>query len=230
MGPIATRSRVRLRGKGPHGHRVLHDALVAVFAASSTSGTSPPTSRTRGNDLPQSERDHAGVVAPSGRGGLGCRRRSGCARPAAEEFYDAIADPHQVRDLARIQRIATRSTGPQGGRGPDGVHRRPGLVNESEIIHRMWPGGVQPETAQPYILTGERPGPGARTRCGEAPLEVVIYVPTQGASSATPPRRALGDMEALHGCDPGRSPMTFRAKAIRYGYKESEETRVVFTK
>ena len=25
-------------------------------------------------------------------------------------------------------------------------------------------------------------------------------------------------------------PMTLRARAIRYGYKESEETRVVFTK
>ena len=27
-----------------------------------------------------------------------------------------------------------------------------GLVNEPEMIQRMWPGGVQPETAQPYIV------------------------------------------------------------------------------
>ena len=28
-----------------------------------------------------------------------------------------------------------------------------GLVNEPEMIQRMWPGGVQPETAQPYIVS-----------------------------------------------------------------------------
>ena len=27
-----------------------------------------------------------------------------------------------------------------------------GLINEPEMIQRMWPGGVQPETAQPYIV------------------------------------------------------------------------------
>ncbi len=47
------------------------------------------------------------------------------------------------------------------------------------------------------------------------PAEIVIYVPTQGASV---------------GYTTEDGPMTLRAKAIRYGYKESAETRVVFTK
>ena len=32
-----------------------------------------------------------------------------------------------------------------------------GLINEAEMIQRMWPGGVQPETAQPYILSRRTP-------------------------------------------------------------------------
>jgi N-sulfoglucosamine sulfohydrolase len=71
------------------------------------------------------------------------------SRPA-EELYDTQADPYQVRDLsadpahrstlARMRAAVTTwmtRTGDQG------------LINEAEMIDRMWPGGVQPETAQP---------------------------------------------------------------------------------
>ena len=74
------------------------------------------------------------------------------SRPA-EELYDTNADPHQIRNLsaepahaprssacARRLRTGWRATGDQG------------LINEPEMIQRMWPGGVQPETAQPYIV------------------------------------------------------------------------------
>ena len=52
------------------------------------------------------------------------------------------------------------------------------------MIQRMWPGGVQPETAQPYIVPRRTTADPARTPTIEltAPMEVVIYVPTQGAS------------------------------------------------
>jgi hypothetical protein len=62
-------------------------------------------------------------------------------------------------------------------------------------------------------------------------MEVVIYVPTQGASigytidvGPTPKWRLYTGPISVSG------PMTLRAKAIRYGYKESAETRVVFTR
>ena len=60
-----------------------------------------------------------------------------------------------------------------------------------------------------------------------APLEVVIYVPTQGASIGYTTEEGAAQSGAS---TPARfasiAPMTLRAKAIRYGYKESAETRV----
>jgi N-sulfoglucosamine sulfohydrolase len=62
-------------------------------------------------------------------------------------------------------------------------------------------------------------------------MEVVIYVPTQGASIAyatepgPTPRWRLYTGPILVD-----RPMTLRAKAIRYGYKESVETTTVFTR
>ena len=40
-----------------------------------------------------------------------------------------------------------------------------GLVNEPEMIQRMWPGGIQPETAQPYIVL--RRTPDVQSRAGD---------------------------------------------------------------
>ena len=82
-----------------------------------------------------------------------------------------------------------------------------GLVNEPEMIQRMWPGGVQPETAQPYIVP--RRELDAPSRAGAmaitAPTEVVIYVPTQGASIGyTTEDGPDGEVAALHRPDPVR--------------------------
>jgi len=154
-------------------------------------------------------------------------------RPA-EELYDTKADPHQVRDLAadpahratleRMRKAVTdwmTRTGDQG------------LVNEPEMIQRMWPGGVQPETAQPYIVPRTASTAPARveTMTITAPTEVVIYVPTQGASIGyTTDTGATPKWKLYTGPILVQAPMTLRAKAIRYGYKESAETRVVFTR
>ncbi|MGQ0733291.1 MAG: chitobiase/beta-hexosaminidase C-terminal domain-containing protein [Acidobacteriota bacterium] len=62
------------------------------------------------------------------------------------------------------------------------------------------------------------------------PTEVVIDVPTQGASvgyttdEGPSPRWRIYTGPILVG-----APQTIRAKAIRYGYKESAETRVTIT-
>jgi len=151
-----------------------------------------------------------------------------------EELYDTKADPHQIRNLAadpvhrasleRMRRAVT-----------DWMTRinDQGLINEPEMIQRMWPGGVQPETAQPYILS--RRALGAPTRQESQPIrepiEVVIYVPTQGASIGYTTDEGPGATWRLY-TRPIRvdRPITLRAKAIRYGYKESPETRMVFTK
>lgn len=153
------------------------------------------------------------------------------SRPA-EELYDTQADPHQIHDLsgdprhrdtlARMRAAVTDWMTRIGDQG---------LINEAEMIQRMWPGGVQPETAQPYIVPRRSTADPDRpeTMTFDEPMEVVIYVPTQGASigyttdTGPEPRWRLYTGPILVD-----RPMTLRAKAIRYGYKESAETLVFF--
>jgi hypothetical protein len=61
------------------------------------------------------------------------------------------------------------------------------------------------------------------------PMEVDIYVPTQGASIGYTTEEGPNARWRLYtGAVRITAPTTLRAKAIRYGYKESEEARVVF--
>lgn len=62
-------------------------------------------------------------------------------------------------------------------------------------------------------------------------MEVVIYVPTQGASIGyTTEDGPAAKWRLYTGPILVDGPMTLRAKAIRYGYKESAETRILFVK
>ena len=154
-------------------------------------------------------------------------------RPS-EELYDTAADPHQVHDLSgdsahrpTLERMRKAVT--------DWMTRiaDQGLINEAEMIQRMWPAGVQPETAQPYIVARRTTDPPARqpSMAITAPMEVVIYVPTQGASIGyTTEEGPAAKWRLYTGPILVESPVTIRAKAIRYGYKESLETRTVFTR
>ena len=155
------------------------------------------------------------------------------SRPA-EELYDTKADPHQIANLAadpahratleRMRRAVTdwmTRTGDQG------------LINEAELVQRMWPGGQQPATAQPYIVPRRSIDTPSRmaARTFTEPIEVVIYVPTQGASIGFTTEDGPDAKWRLYtGPILVDRPMTIRAKAIRYGYKESEETRTSFTR
>ena len=106
------------------------------------------------------------------------------SRPA-EELYDTTADAFQIRNLsddpahrATLERMRHAVAEWMTRIGDQG------LINEPEMIQRMWPGGVQPETAQPYIVsrrTTDAPNRPESMTVRE-PMEVVIYVPTQGAS------------------------------------------------
>jgi N-sulfoglucosamine sulfohydrolase len=154
-------------------------------------------------------------------------------RPA-EELYDTQADPYQIHDLsaepaqrARLARMR-RAVADWMTRIAD-----QGLINEPEMIQRMWPGGVQPETAQPYIVPRRATADPARPTSIriEGPTEFVIYVPTQGASIGYTMEEGPAATWRLYvGPILVEAPTTLRAKAIRYGYKESAETRVTFTK
>jgi N-sulfoglucosamine sulfohydrolase len=151
-----------------------------------------------------------------------------------EELYDTATDPHQINNLAgepahraRLERMRAAVTAWMT-RVDD-----QGRINEPEMIQRMWPGGVQPETAAPYIvLRGATDVQRESSIAAPAqPAEAVIYVPTQGASigyttdeGPSPTWRLYTGPLLVHG------PMTIRAKAVRYGYKDSAETRLVVTR
>ena len=154
-------------------------------------------------------------------------------RPA-EELYDTTVDPHQIHDLsaesahratlARMRGAVTEWMARTGDQG---------LINEAEMIQRMWPGGVQPETAPPYIVLRRTTDVPARQESMkiQGPTEVVIYEPTQGASIGyTLEEGPAAKWRLYTGPILIDAPMTLRAKAIRYGYKESAETRTMFTK
>jgi hypothetical protein len=155
------------------------------------------------------------------------------SRPA-EELYDTIADPHQIRDLSsdpahreRLERMRNAVTEWMSRIGDQG------LINEPEMIQRMWPGGVQPETAQPYVVRRRDLDAPSRPEsiAIDAPTEVAIYVPTQGASIGyTTDDGKDAKWKLYTGPILVDRPMTLRAKAIRYGYKESAETRIAFTR
>jgi arylsulfatase A-like enzyme len=151
----------------------------------------------------------------------------------AEELYDTQADPHQIHDLSADP--AHRATLTRMRAAVDSWMTRigdQGLINEAEMIQRMWPGGVQPETAQPYIVPRRTTADPARPASMkiDGPTEFVIYVPTQGASIGyTMDEGAAPTWRLYTGPILVNAPTTLRAKAIRYGYKESAETRLVIT-
>jgi arylsulfatase A-like enzyme len=153
------------------------------------------------------------------------------SRPA-EELYDTKADPHQLTNLADVP--AQRATLERMRRAVTDWMTRTGdqgLINEPEMIQRMWPGGQQPATAQPYIVPRRSTDTPSRmaTRTFTEPMEVVIYVPTQGASIGyTMDEGPDAKWRLYTGSILVDRPMTIRAKAIRYGYKESEETKTSF--
>jgi N-sulfoglucosamine sulfohydrolase len=156
------------------------------------------------------------------------------SRPA-EELFDPNTDRHQIRSLA--EEPAHRATLERMRRAVTDWMTRigdQGLINEAEMIQRMWPGGVQPETAQPYVVPRRSSDAPERhdTIAIQSPMVVIyIYVPTQGASIGYATEDGPNAKWMLY-TGPIRAdrPMALRAKAIRYGYKESQETRVVFTK
>jgi arylsulfatase A-like enzyme len=153
-------------------------------------------------------------------------------RPA-EELYDTSVDPHQIRDLAAEP--AHRRTLERMRKAVSDWMARigdQGLINEPEMILRMWPNGAQPETAAPYILPRRTTTDPSRppSIALPAPLELVIYVPTQGASIGYTTDDGEAAVWRLYtGPILVDRPMTIRAKAIRYGYKESVETRLTVT-
>jgi arylsulfatase A-like enzyme len=153
-------------------------------------------------------------------------------RPAAE-LYDTRADPYQVRDRAGdpAQRATLARMRRAVAEWMDRIDDQ-GLVDEPAMVQRMWPGGVQPATAAPYVFARgsrnwQRPARDS-VLVLDGPAEVEIYDPTQGATigyttDAGPDAR----WKLYTGPFRVQGTATIRARAIRYGYRESPETRIL---
>ena len=103
------------------------------------------------------------------------------------------------------------------------------------MVASWYPNGVQPQTGSPVFIpiTESSPGLDAAPEGGTftGPLLVQFYCATQGASMAYTTEQDENPRWQLYN-DPLQLPIgttTLRAKAIRIGYQESEESTATFT-
>ncbi|MBN1998658.1 sulfatase-like hydrolase/transferase [candidate division KSB1 bacterium] len=150
-------------------------------------------------------------------------------RPA-EELYDCDADPHNINNLAydskykavleRLSRVLDEWREKSGDMGD---------ISELEMVNRWYPGGIQPQTHRVMFIPNAPSNRGATAVESfvrlQSPAMIKLHCPTQGASIAYTLESGEEPYWLLYTGPLSTSPgeITIRARAIRYGYKESEE-------
>ncbi len=152
-----------------------------------------------------------------------------------EELYDVRSDPFQVNnlindcnymdvlaDLRKKHEAWSVETGDMG------------RMNEPELVDRMWPSGIQPVTDIPYFVVNSPEDRSTKNhKTGgtyTSPVTLGFYCPTHGSSiiytydSTENPHWKLysGPIKL----SPGKHNV--RVKAVRYGYKDSDELKGEF--
>jgi len=152
-----------------------------------------------------------------------------------EELYDTQRDPYEIHNLAADPAYQPELERLRGALDAwiEEVGDM-GRIPESEMVARWYPGGVQPRTAPVVFvpICETNPGQAAAPEGGtyQAPLMVQFYCAAQGASMAY----TFEEGEDVHWqlyTAPLRLPpgeTTIRARAIRIGYRESEERVATF--
>jgi N-sulfoglucosamine sulfohydrolase len=154
-----------------------------------------------------------------------------------EELYDCRNDPHNIRNLATDPAyqgtLRVLSTALDTWRKESGDM---GDISEEQMVHAWWPEGVQPQTHRPWFVPNASGNRGRELISGDSavydgPVTIDLYCATQGASlgiamndEAEPVWKIFTGPVRL-----GAGTHTIRAKAIRYGYLESEEVRCTIT-
>ncbi|MCY4402297.1 MAG: sulfatase-like hydrolase/transferase [Candidatus Poribacteria bacterium] len=151
------------------------------------------------------------------------------SRPA-EELYDVENDEHELNNLAEdiayinvLEELRGTLTKWQSEFGDMGD------ISEEQMVASWYPGGIQPQTASPIFIpiNASNPGREPANENGEweAPLLLQLHCSTQGASIAYTMEQGEDVHWKLY-TEPLRIPKgktTVRTKAIRIGYKESDE-------
>lgn len=152
-----------------------------------------------------------------------------------EELYDVRNDPYQLYNLVDDTKLKpvlnelrkrhenwTLETGDMGH------------LNEPEMIELMWPGGKQPVADIPYFIINSPEDRSSKNyRTGgtySSPMTLGFYCPTHGASLVYSFEENKDPHWILYSGPLHLKPGNYniRVKAVRYGYKESEELKGTF--
>lgn len=153
-----------------------------------------------------------------------------------EELYDVENDRYELNNLAgdaehqaTLERMRGALTTWQSDFGDMGD------ISEEQMVATWYPDGTQPQTAAPIFIpiNADHPGREVAHQVGEwtAPLLLQLHAATQGASIAYTTESGDAARWRLY-TDPIRIPKgktSVRAKAIRIGYRESEEKTIHLT-
>ena len=153
-----------------------------------------------------------------------------------EELYDVENDKYELNNLAEnaahanvLKRMRKALTAWQSKFGDMGN------ISEEQMVANWYPNGTQPQTASPLFIpiNASNPGMEPAHEDGEwdAPLLLQLHCSTQGASIAYTTEQGEDVRWQLY-TEPLRLPKgetVIRAKAIRIGYKESDEKSLTFT-
>ena len=156
-------------------------------------------------------------------------------RPS-EELYDLENDPYEIDNLAK--KTEYKSTLERLRKALDDWRNDfgdMGEISEEQMVRQWWPDGVQPQTATPIFIPISNSNFGMDTASEDEtltfPAIVQLHCATQGASIAYTTEANQQAQWQLY-TEPLRlqkGTTTLRTKAIRIGYKESEERSSTFT-
>ena len=153
------------------------------------------------------------------------------SRPS-QELYDCETDPHQINNLARDPEYADILN--NMSRVLDEWRDRTGDLGdipESQLQERWWPNGIQPETDCVWFIPNASSNRGQKRIQSEYaefqyPAMIDFYCATEGASIVytTEPGTGANWKLATGPLRLQKGKTLLRARAIRYGYKESPES------
>ena len=152
-----------------------------------------------------------------------------------EELYDVRNDPFQINNLVNDPKLKPVLEDLRK-RHEDWTIRTSdmGHMNEPEMIEQMWPGGRQPVTDDPYfILNSPEERHTKNYRVGgiySSPMTLGFYCPTHGSSIVYTFEEKENPHWLLYSGPLRLKTGTYniRVKAVRYGYKESDELKGYF--
>ncbi|MBG0859270.1 MAG: sulfatase [Bacteroidales bacterium] len=152
-----------------------------------------------------------------------------------EELYDVKADPYQIKNIVNDLKYKTILDDLRDRHEKWTIETGDmGHLNEPEMIEQMWPGGIQPVTDVPYFIINSLEDRASKNyRTGgtySSPMTLGFYCPTHGSSIVYTYEEKANPRWLLYSGPLHLKPGTYnvRIKAVRYGYKDSDELKGVF--